>query len=90
VKTLIDNYKLYDLHVWSKYDVKHIANPFYHLLNAILMYIIARLAKSDTLFEVSQRWLKYLKHGALIYYLLPQSFYVADSLLLIMNKLIGK
>ena len=55
--TLEDNYKIYDLGVWSKYDIRKPANPFYHLLNTTLTYIVAKLSGSTRLMKLSRRWM---------------------------------
>jgi hypothetical protein len=56
--TLEKNIKLYDLYLWSRYDVspRNIADESYHLLNTTLVYTIAKLENSLRLTKVAKRW----------------------------------
>ena len=56
--TLERNIDLYDLLIFSRYDASpmRIANASYHLLNTVLVYVIAKLSGSYKLLKVANRW----------------------------------
>jgi len=56
VKTIRNNIGLWDLGVWSKYDIERPASPLYHLLNTILIYALSELTGDLVLRKASLRW----------------------------------
>jgi len=55
-KTIRDHLGLWDLGVWSKYDIEKLATPLYHLLNTILIYALSELTDDPILRKASLRW----------------------------------
>jgi hypothetical protein len=58
INTIEKNIHLYDLYLWSRYDISilSIAPKKYHLLNTVLLYIVAMLVRSEKLLETTRRW----------------------------------
>jgi hypothetical protein len=66
VKSLESKMSYYDLFLWSKYDVENIADPKYHFIHIILLYILHKLSSRENLKYYLLKWMLGLKVFPLI------------------------
>ena len=66
VKSLESKMSYYDLVLWSKYDVENIADPKYHFIHIILLYILHKLSSRENLKYYLLKWMLGLKVFPLI------------------------
>ncbi len=88
--TLRNNIQLYDLFVWSKYDIVNIASPLYHLLNTSLVYLLSCLVDDRKFLKTYIRWSKLFKPIVSAYsssLLFKRIFHISSTLFQLPNKI---
>jgi hypothetical protein len=57
INNLIDNIHIYSiLGYWTKYDIEIIADPKYHFIHTLLVYVLYNLTNSKPLYSWFSKW----------------------------------